>query len=166
MFALAETILSVAILVILAGFSTRMLISAKNNNAKTYDLYQGLCHAVNVIEAIKGESNLQTVSQMNFDSGAVFCKNEGSLTLNVYYNHDWTPIPSGEQKPCYAVKAQVEPLGFPDRSGESLNNTYSIKVRVTRLTPYVLEKSQKNEIVFLETLKWFTHLDDKEGKVE
>ncbi len=166
-FALFEMILSLAILTVLASFSVRMFISAKNNNAKTFDLYKGLSCAINVIEGIKGASSLQAVMAADF-AGTIFSANGETLALNTYYDHDWTPILSdpAKEEPIYAVKAQIEPLKGPDKGENNPHCIYSIEVRVLRLVPYVLEKHKENEIVFLETLKWFPPTGIKEGKRE
>ena len=84
-FALAEMILSVAVLVILAGFSVLMFISAKNNNAKSYDMYKAMSHAINVVETIKALPHPGLLSEQDFDpKGAVLSRNGDAAAVCIY----------------------------------------------------------------------------------
>ncbi len=167
-FALAEIVLSVAVLTVLAGFTVHMLICAKNNNAKSYDLYKGMSHAINVIEAIKGVPHPEVLSEEDFEPGAVLSGNENGFVLSMYFDKTWAPIPStgSQPQPCYSVKAEVMPSETAAKYADSSNQTYDIKVCVLRLMPYVLEKHKQSEILVIETLKCYMAFAIPEGMMQ
>lgn len=168
-FALAEIILSVAVLVILAGFSLLMFISAKNNNAKAYDLYKAMAHAISVIETIKAAPYPKSLSAEDFEAPeAVFSFDGNSVILSMYFDETWGPIPSDSPRArvCYTVEAELSPGDAP---GTTVTDTrqgsgaYNIRVRVVRLKPYTLGNHGQHEIVFIETVKCFSHYAAAEG---
>ncbi len=157
-FALAEMILSVAVLVILAGFSVHMFIAAKNANARSYDLYKGMSHAISVVETVKGVPCPQVLTGKDFEPEAAILANGQGVLLSIFFDADWSPIPAGhmEAKPFYSVKAEIIPSGGEVEHTNSGYKVYQIKVQVVRLAPYVLEKNGNNEIFSIETVKCYT----------
>ena len=177
-FALAEMILSVAVLVILAGFSVLMFISAKNNNAKSYDMYKAMSHAINVVETIKALPHPGLLSEQDLDpKGAVLSRNGDAAAVCIYFDETWAVIPpdSSQAQPCYSVQAELAPTGTAATGTDTGTNsgsykkdgscTYTISVRVLRLFPYTLEKHGQEEIVFIETLKCYTPYARTEGAI-
>ncbi len=165
-FASAEMIVSVAVLAILAGFSVVMFISAKNNNAKSYDLYKAMTHAVNMVETIKGVPHPELLSKEDFEArGALFSANESGAVICMYFDETWAPISPGgpESQACYSVQAELSPRDAAHTNTTSGFHTYDITVRVLRLMPYTFEKRGQSELVSIETLKCYTPYACTEG---
>jgi hypothetical protein len=157
-FALAEMILSVAVLVILAGFSVHMFIAAKNANARSYDLYKGMSLAISVVETVKGAACPQVLTEKDFEPEAAVSNNGREIVLDMFFDGNWSPIPSGhiDVKPFYSIKAEIVPSDGAVEHANSEYQVYEIKVQVVRLAPYVLEKGGNSEVFSIETTKCYT----------
>lgn len=157
-FALAEMILSVAVLVILAGFSVHMFIAAKNANTRSYDLYKGMSHAISIVETVKGAPCPQVLTERDFEPGATVLNNGQRVVLSMFFDADWSPIPAGhiQAKPFYSIKAEIVPSDGEVEHTNSKYQVYEVRVQVVRLAPYVLEKDGNNEVFAIETTKCYT----------
>lgn len=155
-FALAEMAMSVAVLVVLAGFSVQMFVASNNANSRSYDLYKAMSYAISIIETVKGVPGPEALTEEDFEPGAAISISGQRVVIGLFFDASWSPISAERHKaePLYSVKAEVTPSSSTGRQAEY--RVYNIKVQVVRLLPYVLEKDANKEIVSIETTKCYT----------
>jgi len=157
-FALYEVVLSAIVLTVLGCFTVRMLISAKNTNAKAYDLYKGLSEAISAVEIVKSLPHPDGLAETDFGPGYEVLAIGSAINVTGRFDEKWNPMDSDrpEEEVCYYVRVKVGPSVEPDGFTEGSPMLYRIDVEVTRVAPYVLEKHGGYQVFSLEATKCFT----------
>lgn len=157
-FALAEMILSVAVLAVLGGFTVYMFIYAKNLNSKSYDLYKGMAHAITIVETVKNVPHPEELTPEDFEPGAIISGNGQTVMLSLCFDEHWAPISSTcfETPPCYLIEADITQSNFGSEKTHGKVQVWDIDVQVVRLLPYTLEKCGDTQILSIQTTKCYT----------
>ncbi|HOK64924.1 MAG: hypothetical protein WCS57_01335 [Bacillota bacterium] len=157
-FGLWEMVLSVVVLTILGSFTVKMLITAKNMNSKSYDLYKGMSHAITLVETIKSVSDPLDLSEKDLEPGYSLQFKGEEVQITGYFDEDWDPsIPTkSHENACYWVIAKAAPLHSDGEDSEDVARVYKINVEVRRMVPYILEKSQEYQIFSLDSVKCYS----------
>ena len=169
-FSLAEMTVSVAVFVVLSGFIVHMLVTAKNANTRSYDLYKGMSYAISFVESIKSVKEPKAIESVNFEPGTSVSNKGHEYSLTLQFDRDWTPVVpqrAGSQA-CYSLEGKVTPVceSVPqgaDSIGAKGFQTYNIDIHVTRLLPYPLETKGALEIFRIETTKCYTDFRAQEN---
>ncbi len=151
-FAIAEMVLSVTVLIVLAGFTVHLFICGNTNNIKAHDLLQATSHAINIIETIKNLKHPRFLSDQIFNPETSLIPKENQIILKMYYDQNWVPIKTQDVKAHYLIETQTSPLTHPEADTD---NAYKIQVRVLRLKPYIFENHRNIEITAMETYKYY-----------
>lgn len=157
-FVLYEVVLSVIVLTVLGCFTVRMLIYAKNTNAKAYDLYKGLSEAISAVEIVKSLPHPDGLAEADFGPGYEVLVMGSAIDVTGRFDEKWNPMDSDtpEEEVCYYVRVKVAPSAEPDGFTEESPMLYRIDVEITRVAPYVLEKHGGYQVFSLQATKCFT----------
>ena len=157
-FVLYELVLSVIALTVLGCFTVWMLISAKNTNAKAYDLYRGLSEAISAVEIVKSLPHPDGLAGADFGPGYEVLVMGNAIDVTGRFDEKWNPMDSDrpEEEVCYYVRVKVAPYAEPDGFTEEPPMLYRIDVEITRVAPYVLEKHGGYQVFSLQATKCFT----------
>jgi len=157
-FALYEIVLSVIVLTVLGCFAVRMLITAKNTNAKAYDLYKGVSHAISAVETVKGASHPNALVEGDFGPGYKVSLTDSEVKVTGCFDEEWNAVDSerADAEVCYYVRIRVFPSEYSYGFAEEFAQMYQIDVEVTRITPYVLEKNNVYQVFSMQAARCYS----------
>lgn len=80
----------------------------------------------------------------DFEPEAAVSNNGREIVLDMFFDGDWSPVPSGhiDVKPFYSIKAEIVPSDDAVEHANSEYQVYEIKVQVVRLAPMFWRRTE------------------------
>lgn len=158
-FTLIEVIVSIAIVSVLSIYLIQIFITAKNLNAKAYDLDNAVIVSKSVMEAL---SSGEVVGE---NSNDIILKNARKLSdepiYKVMLGEDFEPIDSDFVDPFYTLNISFDII----KQSSVINNyaLYDVGIYITREEPYLLKKETNEQIYSLNASKQLYSLEGGEA---
>ncbi|MDR1204801.1 MAG: prepilin-type N-terminal cleavage/methylation domain-containing protein [Peptococcaceae bacterium] len=93
-FTLVEVMISIFALTLLSGFILEMFLTASRVNQQAQDTDAGSIRAMSVIESFKQQDSPFDLERDPLLAGAFVDKSGQEMNLSLYYDAQWTPIPT------------------------------------------------------------------------
>lgn len=127
-FTLAEMIIALFVLAILAVGALRLFVNARTVHRKAVDLDRAVFETNRMIEEFH-------INGRSLDE-----------RFAAYYDEEWKPAEKDGDSACYAIYGSMTPLS------EKEKGLYHLDLRVVRLKPYPFEKENEAEIYSISSI--------------
>ncbi|NTV88802.1 MAG: prepilin-type N-terminal cleavage/methylation domain-containing protein [Clostridiales bacterium] len=150
-FTMVEMVISVAFLAIISVFVVQFFISARNLSLKAHDIDMSVNISREIISTFKTVENAKELQGASALAKAEKLETLETMNYRSYFDEDWNKVDMSDadfgKKACFQISVVVNSPKEDELTG--------ISITITRMKPYLLEKTKGNEIYSIDAEKYF-----------